>query len=350
MTDPSFQLLVQQLHQVTGPQLLVADENLGGAPFHLLPVETITLITNRYDIYNQACSFGLSCHFNDFDFSSFDDNSFNQVLYRVSKEKPVTHHVINRVRRLLINNGSLVLSGAKTDGIKTYADKAARYFGTSTTSEKHGSVYRSVVHHQPSSEQPLDDQSYLQLRPCIPLTPPLNDPLLYSKPGLFGWNKVDQGSAFLAEHLSDFFNRFQSTPQDILDLGCGYGYLSVAAKQFIETTITATDNNAAAIAACLKNFSLAGIDGEVIAGDCADNITKKFDAVICNPPFHQGFSTDNQLTQRFVDSCHQHLRTGGMALFVVNRFVPLESCAEPLFQVSKFGENKGFKLVLLEKN
>ncbi|MDX2349328.1 MAG: methyltransferase, partial [Porticoccus sp.] len=73
-------------------------------------------------------------------------------------------------------------------------------------------------------------------------------------------------------------------------------------------------------------------------------------AVICNPPFHQGFTTDNQLTQRFVTSCHQHLKAGGMALFVVNRFVPLESCAEPLFQVSKFGENKGFKLVLLEKH
>jgi 16S rRNA (guanine1207-N2)-methyltransferase len=349
MTDPSFQLLVQQLHQMTGPQLLVADENLGGAPLHLLPADTITLITNRYDIYNQAQSSGLNCHFNDFDFSSFGDNSFSQVLYRVSKEKPVAHHVINNSRRLLTNNGTLVLSGAKTDGIKTYTDKAARYFGTRATPEKHGSVYRGVIRHQSSTEQPLDDQDYQRLRPCIPLTSPSNDQLLYSKPGLFGWNKVDQGSAFLAEHLSDFFGRFRNTPRHILDLGCGYGYLSITARQCVEATITATDNNAAAIAACSKNFSLAGIDGEVIAGDCAENIAKTFDAVICNPPFHQGFTTDNQLTQRFVTSCHQHLKTGGMALFVVNRFVPLESCAESLFQVSKLGENKGFKLVLLEK-
>jgi 16S rRNA (guanine1207-N2)-methyltransferase len=349
MTDPSFQLLVQQLHQMTGPQLLVADENLGGAPLHLLPTDTMTLITNRYDIYNQAQSSGLSCHFNDFDFSSFGDNSFSQVLYRVSKEKPVTHHVINNARRLLTNNGTLVLSGAKTDGIKTYTNKAAHYFGTRATPEKHGSVYRGVIQRQSSTEQPLDDQDYQQLRPCISLAAPSNDQLLYSKPGLFGWNKVDQGSAFLAEHLPAFFGRFRNTPRQILDLGCGYGYLSVAARQSVEANITATDNNAAAIAACSKNFLLAGIDGEVIAGDCAEHITEKFDAVICNPPFHQGFSTDNRLTQRFVTSCHQHLKTGGMALFVVNRFVPLESCAEPLFQVSNFGENKGFKLVLLEK-
>lgn len=350
MTDPSFQLLVQQLHQMTGPQLLVADENLGGAPLHSLPADTLTLITNRYDIYDQARSSGLSCHFSDFDFSSFGDNSFSQVLYRVSKEKPVTHHIINNSRRLLTDNGTLVLSGAKTDGIKTYTKKAARYFGTRATSEKHGSVYRAVIQYQSSTEQPLDDQDYQQLRPCIPLTSPSNDHLLYSKPGLFGWNKVDQGSAFLAENLSDFFGRLRNTPRHILDLGCGYGYLSVVARQFVEAIITATDNNAAAIAACSKNFSLADIDGEVVAGDCAENITKKFDAVICNPPFHQGFTTDNQLTQRFVTSCHQRLKAGGMALFVVNRFVPLERCAEPLFQVSKFGENKGFKLVLLEKH
>ena len=350
MTDPSFQLLAQQLRLKSGPQLLVADENLRSAPLHLLPVDTTTVITNRYDLYNQAQSSGFNCYYNDFDFSIFDDNSFSQVLYRVSKEKSVAHHVINSSPRLLANNSTLVLSGAKNDGIKTYTDKAAHYFGTRATSEKHGSVYLAVIHHLSSAEQPLDDQDYHQLRPCISLTSPSNDQLLYSKPGLFGWDKVDMGSAFLAEHLSDFFKLFSRPPEHILDLGCGYGYLSVLAKQSVEANITATDNNAAAIAACSKNFILAGIEGEVIAGDCAENIDKKFDAVVCNPPFHQGFNTDNHLTQRFVTSCHQHLKPSGKALFVVNQFVPLESCAKKLFQVSRFGKNKHFKLVLLEKH
>ena len=343
--DPSFQLLVQQLHQAEGPQLLVADENLRAAPLNQLPTETTSLITNRYDLYLQAKLLGFNCYYNDFDFSSFPDNSFNQILYRVSKEKPVTHHIINDTRRLIPNGGTLILSGAKTDGIKTYTEKAADYFGSHATAKKHGNIYCATISRLSSQEPPLDDKNYPQLRPCI-----LSDHLqLYSKPGLFGWNKVDQGSEFLAEHLSDFFKCFDKAPEHLLDLGCGYGYLAIMAHRHTDAIITATDNNAAAITACSKNFSLVGINGAAIAADCAEGIDQEFDAIICNPPFHRGFSTDRSLTERFVASCHRHLKPGGMALFVVNRFVPLESCAENLFQISPFGENKGFKLVLLKK-
>lgn len=343
--DPSFQLLVQQLNQAEGPQLLVADENLRAAPLNQLPTETTSLITNRYDLYLQAKLLGFNCYYNDFDFSSFPDHSFKQVLYRVSKEKPVTHHIINDTRRLIPNGGTLILSGAKTDGIKTYTEKAANYFGSRATAKKHGNSYCATIPLLSSVESALDDKCYSQLRPCISL----DHVQLHSKPGLFGWNKIDQGSAFLAEHLSDFFKCFDEAPEHLLDLGCGYGYLSVMAHRHTKASITATDNNAAAITACSKNFSLVGIKGETIAADCAEGIDQEFDAIICNPPFHQGFSTNRSLTQRFVDSCHRHLRAGSMALFVINRFVPLESCAENLFQISPFGENKSFKLVLLKK-
>jgi 16S rRNA (guanine1207-N2)-methyltransferase len=175
---------------------------------------------------------------------------------------------------------------------------------------------------------------------------------LFSKPGLFGWNKVDQGSAFLADVLTDFFQHLGTEPKQILDLGCGYGYLSLMASKHTNASIVATDNNAAAIAACSKNFSEFGVRGEVVAGNCADNINEKFDAVLCNPPFHQGFNTDNVLTQCFVDSSYQHLNQGGKALFVANRFVPIERCAERLFKtgnIEKIAENKRFKLLLLSK-
>lgn len=349
-SDPSFQLLIQQARKVGGPQLIIADENLKGAPLQLLDTGNITLITNRYDIHQQAQTLGINSYYSDFDFSSFADNSFDQVLYRVSKEKPVTHHIINSTHRLLNNTGALVISGEKNDGIKTYADKASRYLGSPTTTIKHGNTYIAVIHRLDSkkcqlTEQPLDDKSYSQLRTCIPA----GDQLLFSKPGLFGWNKVDQGSAFLAGYLPDFFSLLSKEPSQILDLGCGYGYLSVMVSQQTKAHIIATDNNAAAISACSQNFSLLGINGEVIAGDCADSIHQQFDAVICNPPFHQGFGTDSQLTQRFISTSYKRLNPGGQALFVANRFVPIESCAEKLFKIRQVAENKSFKLIRLIK-
>jgi 16S rRNA (guanine1207-N2)-methyltransferase len=349
VTDPFFQLLLQQASKIRGPQLLIADENLKSAPLHLLLNQNITLITNRFDVGEQAHAAGLNYHFSDFDFSSLADNSFDQLLYRVSKEKSVTHHIINSAQRLLKQEGNLVLAGEKNDGVKTYTDKACRYFGSATKPKKQGTTYISVISNQQRSVEPLlDDCNYSQLRSCITV----DNQTFFSKPGLFGWNKVDQGSAFLADFLSKFFQHLGAEPKQVLDLGCGYGYLSLMASKHTNAQITATDNNAAAISACSKNFSEFSINGEVIAGDCAGNINKKFDAVLCNPPFHQGFDTDNVLTQCFVDSSYQHLNQGGKALFVANRFVPIERCAEKLYKtknMEKIADNKSFKLLLLSK-
>ena len=353
MPNPFFQRLLQEARKTSEPQLLIADENLKSAPLHLLLEQNITLITNRFDLGKQAHAAGLNYHFNDFDFSSLVDSSFDQLLYRVSKEKFVTHHVINSAQRLLKQGGNLVLTGEKNDGVKTYTDKACRYLGSTAKPKKQGTTYISVISNQQcpnqsSAETPLDDGNYPQLRSCITI----GDQVLFSKPGLFGWNKVDNGSAFLVDYLAKFFQHLEKEPKQILDLGCGFGYLSLMASNHTNAQIVATDNNAAAIAACSKNFSEFGINGKIVAGDCADNINEKFDAVLCNPPFHQGFDTDNVLTQSFVDSSYQHLNQGGKALFVANRFVPIERCAEKLYKtknIEKIAENKSFKLLLLSR-
>jgi len=349
MSDVSLQLLIQQARLVTGPQLMIVDENLKGASLQSLSASNITLITNRFDLNEQGISSGLNSKFSDFDFSGFADNSFEQILYRISKEKLVTHHIINNVKRLIKPGGKLILVGEKNDGIKTYTDKASHYFGYKTKPKKQGSAYIAIIQNQTIEAPTLDDNNYPEFRSCFEIN---NHPVL-SKPGLFGWNKIDQGSAFLADHLPDFFQRFQGNPKSILDLGCGYGYLSLMASTHSDAKIIATDNNAAAIAACSKNFLTFGIDGEVIADNCAQNINQMFDAVLCNPPFHSGFGTDSQLTQQFVTSSYQHLNTGGKALFVANRFVPIESCAEKHVKsanIEKIAENKSFKLVLVSRS
>jgi len=348
MPDALLQLLAQQARLVSGSQLMITDENLKGVSLRALPTDNIALITNRFDLNEQAISAGFNSKFSDFDFSGFADNRFEQILYRVSKEKLVTHHIINNARRLIRSGGNLVLVGEKNDGIKTYTDKAGHYFGCKTKPKKEGVAYISVIQKKCTEAPTLDDGNYPKLRNCLEIN---NNPVL-SKPGLFGWNKTDQGSAFLADHMPEFFQHFQRNPKSILDLGCGYGYLSLVASTYVDAKFIATDNNAAAIAACSKNFLAFDIDGEVIADNCAQNIKQTFDAVLCNPPFHSGFGTDSQLTQQFVTSSYEHLNPGGKALFVANRFVPIESCAEKyvkLANIEKIAENKSFKLVLVSR-
>ena len=351
-------LLLQPYLEVTSanePCLLVADENLIDIPFASINA-SVQVLSNRFDIAQQAQLVNSKSLFNDFDFSVFPKANFKRVVYRVSKEKPVAHHIINHSLRLLADDGELILLGAKNEGIKTYASKAANYFNSQATVAKHGSYYLATIFKNSASPSESGSRLLPLKAPYESLAPIINCEAgqLFSKPGLFGWNKIDRGSALLAQHLNDFFSGCATAPQSLLDLGCGYGYLSVMASQIKSESplrIVASDNCAAAIIACRKNFAAFNISGDVVADDCATSITDTFDALLCNPPFHQGFKTDSRLTEKFIKSASQHLKQTGRALFVVNQFVPLEKLAQSFFAHSeKIVETNGFKLVVLSKS
>ncbi|MEZ0121305.1 MAG: methyltransferase [Candidatus Reddybacter sp.] len=351
-------LLLQPYLKNTGanePCLLVADENLIDIPFASLDA-SVQVLSNRFDIAHQAQLANCKNIFNDFDFSVFPNANFKRVVYRVSKEKPVAHHIINHSLRLLANDGELILLGAKNEGVKTYASKAADYFNTRATVTKHGNYYLATLRKSSPSPSHAESRLLPLKTPYESLAPVIDCEAgqLFSKPGLFGWNKIDRGSALLAQYLNDFFSGFATAPQSLLDLGCGYGYLSVMAAQIQAENalqIVASDNCAAATTACRKNFTAFNIAGDVIADDCANSITSTFDALLCNPPFHQGFKTDSRLTEKFIQSAARHLKHTGRALFVVNQFVPLEKLAQAAFARSeKTVQVDGFKLVVLSKN
>jgi len=348
--DPCFSLLLDKTKNGGASQLVIADENVRHFNLKNLPRNQTTLVTNRYDIFEQSQALGLNVFFSDFDLSIFPDNSFTQILFRVSKEKALTHYIIKNSYRLLTTYGSLIISGAKSDGIKTYAEKASEHFGAPVKIKKNGLVYLAAIQRlsEKKSASPkieIDDKNYAYLSTRSSLF----GEKIATKPGVFGWDKVDEGSAYLGDFLPEFLSLFDKDPLEILDLGCGYGYLSIRASRVTKAKIIATDNNAAAIFACSKNFSTFRINGIVAADDCARNIKKSFDAIICNPPFHKGFYTDSQLSQKFVLSCYEHLKSKGMALFVVNRFIPLERYTEKLFKTKLMAANSSFKLILLTK-
>ena len=338
-------LLSQLLVNSDNNTLWIADENSKPLLAAGLSFPGV-LLSNRWDIAQAAGAIGIRAYFCDFDLTA-TAQQFTRIIYPVSKEKAAVHHVINHAADVLLPEGKLVLLGNKSSGIKTYAQKAAQRFGCARQLQKHGSDYLSTCQSGNTERGPeLDDSDYTHLR--------LLDVLgnLYSKPGLFGWNKVDTGSALLAGH---FTNHLPSGGCRVVDLGCGYGYLSARLAELASPsqnlTFEATDNNAAAIRACEKNFELRGIAGRVIAGDAGSEVEgNSADLLICNPPFHQGFSVEGDLTDRFLAQAARILRKGGSALFVVNEFIPLGKKAQAAFQqVELLEKAKGFCVYRLTK-
>jgi len=338
-------LLLASLRQGGASPLLVADENCLDLPFASVD-SGVQVLSNRYDIAARARRAGLTTAFSDFDFSPWQAAPPSAVVYRISKEKPVVHHLANRLCEVLAPGARLVLVGGKQEGIKTFAKTLGQRFAAQASIAKHGDNYVvSLVKPAAPCGPPLDDRDYQQLREIARL----GDMPVYSKPGVFGWNRVDAGSALLAGYLPSLLGAL--APQagsTLLDLGCGYGYLSLAAHSLGSFRVTATDNCAAALLACGANFKEHGVNGEVVAADCGDILPGPYQLILCNPPFHQGFHQDRGLTEKFLATTRRLLAPGGRALFVVNQFVPLETLARARFRVVDTPvANGSFKLVEL---
>lgn len=347
MSDAPTRWLVQQIQQhATQTSIWFSDENV----LRLLPdtaqwADKPRLISNRWDITEQAKTIGFTAEFNDFDVSHIAANSIDHIFYRISKEKPVTHHLINEAHRLLNTNGTLWICGQKNEGIKTYIEKASALFCCTKHIQKDGMNYSGQLIKNEYTGDLLDDEQYLELRECLLL----NEQPFLSKPGQFGWNKIDQGSEFLIAELAKIAALNSRTYENCLDLGCGYGYLTMASQPlFTIKQRWLTDNNAAALRTAQYNCERRGIVATVIASDAGQPLNERFDLILCNPPFHQGFSVDGDLTEKFLHNTRHLLANNGTAYFVVNQFIPLDTKAENFFKtIQLIAQNKSFKVFKL---
>lgn len=343
MMDPALELLCDSLSDYSGSHLLVADEHLDSNQIlGLKTLSNLTLLSNRYDICHAAQENNIPCIFNDMNLGACNQR-FDLIAYRVSKEKAVVHHVINQSIRQLADGGTLLLCGYKNEGIKTYISKAELFLNCKAEVSKGQRQLKLAAFTPGNPGEPLDDRNYADTI-CIAEERGLK---LYSKPGQYGWNKIDRGSELLIDAFAEQVAQTQP-PSSVLDLGCGYGYLSMMAWALGAKRIVATDNNAAAIASCQFNFNQHGVNGEVIVDDCANSIHHQYEVVLCNPPFHRGFETEQDLTDKFLRSTSNHLKKNGTAFIVVNQFIPVESIAPAYFRsFETLYRDKSFKVFKL---
>jgi 16S rRNA (guanine1207-N2)-methyltransferase len=119
----------------------------------------------------------------------------------------------------------------------------------------------------------------------------------------------------------------------------------LATKDIPATVRVATDNNVAAIDAAAKNFAEAGMSVDCVVDDCASQIRQRFDLILCNPPFHQGFQVNDTMTEKFLKSACRLSRRSTRAIFVVNQFIPLQKLSESCFKESRLlGAADGFNV------
>jgi 16S rRNA (guanine1207-N2)-methyltransferase len=169
-----------------------------------------------------------------------------------------------------------------------------------------------------------------------------------SRPGLFAWDRVDRGSALLAAHLPDDLHG------RVADLGAGYGYLSsqVVARCPQVNAIDLYEAEARALepARCNIERALRACGREMAVGvhwhDVTRGLPQRYDAIVCNPPFHQGRADLPQLGRAFIIAAADALVADGRLWLVANRHLPYEAILATRFQqVRTVIVQEGFKVI-----
>lgn len=341
MLDLSLELLLSRYKQEKFPKALwIADEqtDMGELIGAFSSTPKPFLLSNRYEqirAWKVAQGEGLAC---DYQFSSLTPTQFpDQVFFRLAKEKALVHYIVNEALSLLPVGGILWIAGEVKEGVKSLLEKLEAFPFLNVTQER-GKARLIRVEKMTAITTPLlDDRGYGSWHE-------LEEGYL-SKPGIFGWSKLDEGTKLLWKALP-----IDLSPSSILDLGCGYGWLAVeAGKRWPQAKLVATDNNVTALLAAEQNcvrFNLK--KWSVVPSDAGDEIEQKFDLILCNPPFHQGFVWEQDLSLKFLEAAARLLTLDGTAYFVVNSFIPLEKKAAHIFPSIKTLENNGkFKVVSL---
>ena len=229
-------------------------------------------------------------------------------------------------RAVAATDGPIVIDGQKTDGVDAVL-KALRAKGTlgEVIAKAHGKI--AVL-----ESADLSDWA----------EPPVTDGPR-TAPGTFSADGLDPGSAALIAALPE---KLSGT---VVDLGAGWGALSLAALERGAGEVHLVEADHAALEAARANIT----DPRAVF-HWADARNIRLDAparhVICNPPFHQGRSADPALGQAFIRNAARILARNGTLWLVANRHLPYERVLEEAFASwQTLDQSAGYKIIRAER-
>lgn len=164
-----------------------------------------------------------------------------------------------------------------------------------------------------------------------------------SRPGVFAWDRVDAASALLAQALpADLRGR-------VADLGAGWGYLSlqVLARCPQVSALELFEADARALDLARQNLAGARVPVGFHWHDVTAGMEERFDAIVCNPPFHAiGRGERPDIGRAFIAAASAALKPGGRLWLVANRHLPYEDALGTAFaMVRTVAQQGGFKIV-----
>lgn len=162
--------------------------------------------------------------------------------------------------------------------------------------------------------------------------------IFYSDNGVFSKKGIDYGSKLLLET----YLKNDKDSKDVLDVGCGYGFLGIMIGLINKANVDMIDVNKRAIHLTNRNIKrYKDFNGQAFLSDAYENVTKMYDVIITNPPIRVG----KEKLLEILFGAFEHLKVDGCLYFVIRKdqgALSIKKILEETKKVELLEKDKGF--------
>ncbi len=249
---------------------------------------------------------------------------FDAIVMQLPKSRKLARRWLVEAYTGLKKGGSLYLAGPNQEGIQPAIKDGNELFGNSSliSYQKSSRVARFIKKddHQPENLSPswavepgIQPGSWHSFQVMIHG----KEYTIHSLPGVFSYEELDEGTALLLKNLRVLAG------SRVLDFGCGYGILGLAATSLGAGQVDMVDVDLLGVASARENIRINSKEG--ISAFPEDGLAwaqgNTYDLLVSNPPFHSGKEVDFDVTEAFIEQAPRVLKPGGKLVLVANRFL-----------------------------
>ncbi len=163
--------------------------------------------------------------------------------------------------------------------------------------------------------------------------------------GVFSKNKIDYGSKLLVET----YLKNKKNIKNFLDVGCGYGFISIILSKELNISGEGVDINNRALKLATENAKLNNVSVSFKESDIYNNVNATYDLIITNPPIRAG----KKVVLKILKEGINYLNKEGELWAVIRKDQGAKSIIKELTsltQVTIKEKSKGFYIFFLKKN
>lgn len=163
--------------------------------------------------------------------------------------------------------------------------------------------------------------------------------------GVFSKDRIDYGSRLLV----DTYLKNKKEINNFLDVGCGYGFISILLSKILGVNGVGVDVNRRALKLAEENAKLNKVNVEFKESNCYENIDGRYDLIISNPPIRAG----KNIVLSILRGASDYLSDNGELWFVIRKDQGAKSVINEissLYKIDIVEKSKGFFIIVAKKH